>query len=89
MNVAYGHFLLNGKKRRDQAKDSFQWAAMQTDGEENGDVLTMAAELMHNAGGDLETRFVAGYSGIKQKKRLRLRRVVKILKSLLLTHFVL
>jgi hypothetical protein len=34
-----------------------------------------AASLLHNVGGELETRYVAGYSGLKQHKRERLRRV--------------
>ena len=77
MNWAYGQFLLHGKGRRDQAKDSFQWVAEQEEGKYNIDVLAQTAALFHNPEGQLETRYVAGYSGLKQQKRERLRAVTR------------
>ena len=75
MNWAYAQLLMHGMRRRDQAKDSFLWLVEQEMGSDNADVVTQAAELIHNAQGEIETRYVSGYSGLKQKKRQRLRRV--------------
>jgi hypothetical protein len=45
MNYAHGLLLRDGKRRRDQAKDSFEWVAQQEGGRDNADAVLAAGAV--------------------------------------------
>ena len=45
MNYAHGLLLRDGKRRRDQAKDSFEWVAQQVGGRDNADAVLAAGAV--------------------------------------------
>jgi hypothetical protein len=46
-------------------------------GADKAEVLTAAAGLLHNIKAEPEVRYIGGYSGLLQKKRMRVRRVTR------------